>query len=154
MLYRSNRTWLVIPLAIEFAKKRVCNITRKSLNRKIIGFDSNNLRIKELLANHDRTGETSPDDLTNVENLIFTEKKEILKKADVFIVTVPTPINEKKEPDLSFLKKACKTIGQTLKEKKCNFFPVVIFESTVFPGATEEVCALIIQEESSLIYKK
>ena len=143
-----------LPLAIEFAKKRSCNITRKLLNRKIIGFDSNNLRIKELLANHDRTGETSPDDLANVENLIFTEKQELLKKADVFIVTVPTPINEKKEPDLSFLKKACKIIGQTLKDKKCKFYPVVIFESTVFPGATEEVCALIIQEESSLIYKK
>ena len=61
-----------LPLAIEFARRESCNITGKLLNRKIIGFDSNNLRIKELLENHDRTGETSPDDLTNVENLIFT----------------------------------------------------------------------------------
>ena len=143
-----------LPLAIEFARRKKCNITGKSLNRKIIGFDSNNLRISELLANHDRTGETNPDELANVKNLIFTEKKELLKKADVFIVTVPTPINKQKEPDLSFLKKACKIIGQTLKNKNNKFHPVVIFESTVFPGATEEVCALIIQEESSLIYKK
>ena len=61
-----------LPLAIEFARKESCYITGKSLNRKIIGFDSNNLRIRELLANHDRTGETNPDELANVKNLIFT----------------------------------------------------------------------------------
>ena len=68
-----------LPLALEFARRKSCNITGKSLNRKIIGFDSNNLRIRELLSNHDRTGETNPDELANVKNLIFTEKKELLK---------------------------------------------------------------------------
>ena len=107
-----------LPLAIEFARRKSCNITGKLLNRKIIGFDSNNLRIRELLSNHDRTGETNPDELANVKNLIFTEKKELLKKADVFIVTVPTPINKQKEPDLSFLKKSLQNYWSDLEEQK------------------------------------
>ena len=143
-----------LPLAIEFAKKEKCNITNKKLNREIIGFDLNDLRIKEILSKHDRTGEINPADLVNLKNIIFTSDKELLKKAELFIVTVPTPINNQKEPDLSFLERACALIGDTLKEKNSEFNPIIIFESTVFPGATEEICASIISKKSSLIYKK
>ena len=94
-----------LPLAVEFAKKKICNKTKKELNREIIGFDSNDLRIQELISKYDRTGEVYSDDLANLKNIIFTSDNKLLKKADVFIVTVPTPINEDKEPDLSFLEK-------------------------------------------------
>ena len=143
-----------LPLAIEFAKKEKCNITKRELKREVIGFDLNNFRVKELLSKYDRTGEINNDELINLKNIIFTSDKELLKEAELFIVTVPTPINKHKEPDLSFLEKACALIGDAIKDKNSAFHPIIIFESTVFPGATEEICASIISQKSLLTYKK
>jgi UDP-N-acetyl-D-galactosamine dehydrogenase len=129
-----------LPLAIEFSKLY-----------EVVGYDINADRIHQLHEYNDLTNETSSKSLKKALNakLIFTSLESDLSNSDVFIVTVPTPITEKKVPDLSFLKLACKTVGSYLKPGD-----VVIFESTVFPGCTEEDCVPILQAASNLIYKQ
>jgi len=122
-----------LPLAVEFGKKF-----------KTIGFDINPTRIDELNSGEDKTLEVSPDELKQTTQLSFTTETDKLATANVFIVTVPTPINKLKQPDLTPLEKACNTIGKILRQDD-----VVIFESTVYPGATEEVCVPILEKESS-----
>jgi UDP-N-acetyl-D-galactosamine dehydrogenase len=143
-----------LPLAVELSKIRQCHRTSSELNRRIIGFDINSVRVSELKSCIDRTNEISLEDLENLSNLEFTTDPDYLKDADIFIVTVPTPIDKAKRPDLTAMKKASAMIGAALKDRLSTKIPIIIFESTVYPGATEEVCVPIIEKNSSLIYNK
>ena len=146
-----------LPLCIELSKNYKCLKTKKNLSRKIIGYDLDESRIKELNVGHDRTNELSTNELINKKDIEFTSDFKKLKESEVFIVTVPTPIDETKRPDLKCLGSACRTIGKVLKERSSTQLdsskfknPIIIFESTVYPGATEEYCIPIIEEESEL----
>jgi len=110
-----------LPLAVEFGKIY-----------PTIGFDINQVRIDELESGIDNTLEVEPEELKIAKHLSYTASLEDLRQANVYIVTVPTPIDNHKLPDLSPLQKACKTIGKILNQDD-----VIIFESTVYPGATE-----------------
>ena len=122
-----------LPLLVEFSK-----------NFQVIGFDLFKKRISQLRNAKDLTNEVNEKELKPLKKF-FTHKEEDLAKANVYIVTVPTPINLKKEPDLLPLKKACEIIGRYLKKKD-----LVIFESTVYPGLTEEFCVPILENISNL----
>ncbi len=126
-----------LPLAVALAK-----------HFSVIGFDINPTRIEELKKGFDRTKEVSKDELLN-PNLVFTIDEKLLKEADIVIVTVPTPTDEYKNPDLTALKSASRTVGKNLKKGA-----IVVYESTVFPGATEEICIPILEAESGLKWKK
>lgn len=141
-----------LPLAIEFSKVIVCNTSGHSLNRNIIGFDINPIRIAELLQSFDRTREVGSSDFQFLLNHELTSDASLLTKADVFIVTVPTPINSSRRPDLHPLKASCRTVGNALKCRRASSKPIVIFESTVYPSATEDVCVPLIEEYSGLSY--
>ncbi|QVQ26236.1 Vi polysaccharide biosynthesis UDP-N-acetylglucosamine C-6 dehydrogenase TviB [Achromobacter deleyi] len=123
-----------LPLAVEFGKKR-----------SVIGFDINTRRIDALKAGHDHTLEVSDAELTEAAQLTYTADRAELGQANVFIVTVPTPIDEYKQPDLTPLVKASETIGAVLKRGD-----IVIYESTVYPGATEEDCVPVLERVSGL----
>lgn len=123
-----------LPLAAEFGK-----------TRKTVGFDIDPKRIEELRAGHDHTRELTSDDLAKATHLTLTADIEELRACNVYIVSVPTPIDEHNTPDLTLIRKASETIGQVLKEGD-----IAIYESTVFPGATEEICAPILEEKSGL----
>ena len=127
-----------LPLFIEFTKKF-----------NTIGYDKNKSKIDELKKNVDRTGELSNSQIKVLKNLNVTNKLKDLNKTDVFIVAVPTPINTLKNPDLRILINATKTIGKILKRKN-----IVIYESTVYPGVTEDVCVPILEKLSGLKWKK
>jgi len=126
-----------LPLLNEFANKYHAT-----------GFDTNSKRIDDLKNLHDQTLEVKKKDLTKLKNIIFS-KSDCLQDQDFFIVTVPTPIKKNKEPDTRSLRSACKLIGKYLS--KGNH---VIFESTVYPGLTEEICIPILENESSLLVNK
>ena len=125
-----------LPLAIEFSKKY-----------KTYGFDINFERVNELNSGIDRTNEADLDDLTRQLNhgLKIVSEINLLKDCNIYIITVPTPITSSKVPDLSFLKSASKTVGKILKKGD-----VVIYESTVYPGCTEEDCVPILENSSGL----
>ena len=123
-----------LPLAVEFGKKYPC-----------LGYDINARRIEELSRNYDRTGESSSEDIMSSKFLKLSTVKESLKSSNVFIVTVPTPIDKFKTPDLRYLKQASKTIGLVLKSGD-----IVIYESTVYPGCTEEDCVPELEKVSGL----
>jgi UDP-N-acetyl-D-glucosamine/UDP-N-acetyl-D-galactosamine dehydrogenase len=125
-----------LPLAVEFGKYR-----------NTIGFDIDTRRIFELLDKFDRTNELDADELSLASKLQFADNEEALNEAKVYIVTVPTPIDEHNRPDLSALQNSCKMLGPRL-----NVGDIVIFESTVYPGATEEVCVPILEKHSHLKY--
>jgi len=128
-----------LPLAVEFAKKY-----------PLVGFDIAEWRITELENGHDRTLEIDDEQLKSVialGNLQFTVDREVLRNCNVHIVTVPTPIDRYKRPDLTPLIKASETLGKILKKGD-----IVIYESTVYPGATEEDCVPILERESGLKY--
>lgn len=114
-----------------------------------IGYDINKSRIKELCSGHDRTLEVDNDELSEADNLSFTSEFENLRKCNFFIITVPTPVDENNNPDLRPLKNASLLAASLLKRND-----VVVFESTVFPGCTEEVCVPILEKESGLIFNK
>ena len=139
-----------LPVAVEFAKTTNSVLNKKKLNRKIIGFDINESRINKLKEGIDTTKEIESSTLNKIKNISFTTNKFDLAQADVYIVTVPTPIDDEKKPELSLLKNACKIIGESIKNSTSQSIPVVIFESTVYPGATEEICIPIIEEKSKL----
>ena len=146
-----------LPLAVEFAKQQICRRTQKRLNRQVIGFDINQQRLSELRAGHDRTNETSHDELIAAQLLQFTNDPLKLAEADVFVVTVPTPIDSAKRPDLTPLEKASATVGRAMRARGNQgdeTAPVVIYESTVYPGATEEVCVPIMERESGLVFNE
>jgi UDP-N-acetyl-D-galactosamine dehydrogenase len=127
-----------LPLAVEFGRYR-----------NVIGFDINESRIKELNKGIERTLEVTDEELKDAIHLSFSNNLEDLKECKIFIVTVPTPINKNKEPDLIPLKQATNAIGSILKKGD-----IVIYESTVYPGATEEVCVPILQKKSGLIFNE
>lgn len=127
-----------LPLAVEFGKKR-----------SVIGFDINQARINELHNNHDSTLEVDSDELKQAVYLNYTTEVTALKKCNTFIVTVPTPIDEHKRPDLTSLIKASETIGKVLKKGD-----IVIYESTVYPGATEEDCVPVLEAASGLKFNQ
>ena len=142
-----------LPLAVAFAMPGVCVRSGVPLKRRVIGFDINHLRLEELRQGIDCTKETSVEELQAAQNLEFTSDREQLANADVFVVTVPTPIDSAKRPDLTPLEKASATVGWALKaraDKGAGTMPLVIYESTVYPGATEEVCVPILERESGL----
>lgn len=122
-----------LPVAVSFGKQH-----------EVIGFDINEERIKELRDGYDRTNEVEDDDLSKTQ-IEFTSNKEDLKKADFIIVAVPTPINKHKQPDLTPLLKASETVGSALQKGT-----IVVYESTVYPGATEEECVPILESYSNL----
>ncbi len=146
-----------LPLASEFAKKKKCLISENYLEREVLGFDTNSTRINQLNKSIDITDQISETILSNLDNLKFTNNSEELIRCEVFIVTVPTPITQDKQPDLSPLSNASKILGNILKKRKLQLprnnlqkIPVLIFESTVYPGATEEICIPIIEKFSGL----
>lgn len=127
-----------LPLAVEFGKKR-----------KVIGFDTNQKRVDELKQGLDSTLETTLQELKEAHNLTFTTNLDDIKNCSIYIVTVPTPIDKQKKPDLTPLEAASKSIGKILSKED-----IVIYESTVYPGATEEVCVPILEKYSGLIFNK
>ncbi len=142
-----------LPLAVTFATPGACVRTGLALKRRVIGFDINGQRLEELRAGYDRTHETSAEALQAAVLLEVTADAAALAPADVFVVTVPTPIDSGKRPDLTPLEKASATVGRALKARANGHAattPLVIYESTVYPGATEEVCVPILERESSL----
>jgi UDP-N-acetyl-D-galactosamine dehydrogenase len=142
-----------LPLAVEFAKPKACVRTGGPLRRRVIGFDINQQRLSELRAGVDRTQETNSEELKAAILLELASDPAGLAQADVFVVTVPTPVDSSKRPDLTPLEKASATVGQALKARAAmgaSTTPVVIYESTVYPGATEEVCVPILERESGL----
>ena len=147
-----------LPLAVEFGKKKKSLLNNYDLDRKVICFDIDNTRLEELQKGLDRTNETNKYELEESVNLFFTNDPRHLIEAEVFIVTVPTPIDASKKPDLDPLLSASKTVGKALLKRSENFNsnlkPIVIFESTVYPGATEDICVPIIEEYSKLIFNK
>jgi len=127
-----------LPLAVEFGKKRT-----------VIGFDINQKRINELKKGLDKTLETTKKELKDAVYLSFTNNIDHIKDCAIFIVTVPTPIDKYKRPDLSPLEMSSKSVGNILKKGD-----IVIYESTVYPGATEEVCVPILEQQSGLTFNK
>ncbi|MCB9016577.1 MAG: Vi polysaccharide biosynthesis UDP-N-acetylglucosamine C-6 dehydrogenase TviB [Lentimicrobiaceae bacterium] len=127
-----------LPLAVEFGKKF-----------PVMGFDINQQRIDELKNGHDRTLETSDEDLKAAVQLKYTTQLEEIKDCNYYIVTVPTPIDNHKRPDLTPLIKASETVGKVLKEGD-----IVIYESTVYPGATEEECVPVLEKFSGLKFNQ
>ena len=127
-----------LPLAVEFGKYR-----------SVVGFDINAQRISQLIAGSDFTQETEPTELVAASFLQLTTEIDNLRACNCFIVTVPTPINAHKQPDLSPLLKASETVGKVLKPGD-----IVIYESTVYPGCTEEDCVPVLEKFSGLVYKK
>jgi UDP-N-acetyl-D-galactosamine dehydrogenase len=125
-----------LPLAVEFAKRR-----------RVIGFDTSAERISELISNVDRTLEVTPDDLANAKYLQLSTSPNDLKEARIYIITVPTPIDAHKRPDLTPLIRATETVGKALKRGD-----IVIYESTVYPGATEDDCVPVLERASGLTY--
>ena len=115
-----------------------------------IGYDINKSRIDELNCYKDKTLEIANEDLKNTLNtsLSLTSKIIDIKDCNIYIVTVPTPVDKYKKPDLTFLIKASSSIGKILKND------IVIYESTVYPGCTEEECVPILEKESNLEYNK
>ena len=140
-----------LPLCIEFSEVKKCVKRDTKLNRKVIGYDINTLRLKELRESFDRTNEVEEEILRRNNNINYVDKEEKLEDADVLIVTVPTPIDVTKRPDLSFLIKATETVSVAMtlyKKKYFNKNPLVIYESTVYPGVTEEICIPIIERKT------
>ena len=139
-----------LPLAIEFAKKKICKVTGKALEREVIGFDINSKRIEELKNNIDSTNQLNHEEIKILKKIRFVENPKEILDSDVFIITVPTPINNKKNPNLKNLNNATKTIAKAIKKRIKKTIPVIIYESTVFPGATEEISVPILEKISGL----
>ncbi len=123
-----------LPLAVEFGKKR-----------PVIGFDINENRIAELQSGQDHTLECSPEELSEAGFTQYSSQPEDLKNCKIFIVTVPTPVDKANRPDMTPLVKASQTVGGVLKKGD-----IVIYESTVYPGATEEICVPVLEKVSGL----
>lgn len=127
-----------LPLAVEFGR-----------HFPVVGFDISTRRLEELRAGHDRTLETTADELRRAVRLTYSNRIEDLREVEVFIVTVPTPIDCHKRPDLTPLVKASETVGRALKPGA-----VVVYESTVYPGCTEEDCVPILEKFSGLKFNR
>ena len=124
-----------LPLAVAFAEKNI----------NVIGFDINKAKIDEYIAGHDSTEEVGDERLQKVKNILFTSNPEDLKQAKFHIVAVPTPVLKNKMPDLRPVEGASKIVGQNLTKGA-----IVVYESTVYPGVTEEICIPILEKESGM----
>lgn len=122
-----------LPVAVAFGKAR-----------RTIGFDINPVRISELQAGYDRTGEVTSEDL-QAADILFTDQTNELSQADFHIVAVPTPVDEANQPDLGLMLKASETVGKALKKGD-----IVVYESTVYPGVTEDDCVPVLERVSGL----
>ena len=127
-----------LPLAVEFAKKR-----------KVIGFDIEQTRVKQLKTGFDRNYETTRKAILKTKKIKFTYNEKDLKQANCFIITVPTPIDKNKKPDLKPLLNASETVGKYIKRGD-----LIIYESTVYPGCVEEKCVPVLEKFSKLIFNK
>ena len=127
-----------LPLAVEFGKKY-----------ETIGFDINEPRVQELKQGKDSTLEVEPEELEQATKLSFTTSHDDIRDCNIYIVTVPTPIDQYKRPDLTPLIKSSETIGNVISSGD-----IVIYESTVYPGATEEVCVPILEQQSGLKFNQ
>jgi UDP-N-acetyl-D-galactosamine dehydrogenase len=127
-----------LPLAVEFGKKR-----------QVIGFDTNESRINDLNNGIDSTFETTDQELKDAIHLSYTTNLDDIKDCEIYIITVPTPIDKHKRPDLTPLVKSSEAVGTILKKGD-----IVIYESTVYPGVTEEVCVPILEQLSGLTFNK
>lgn len=125
-----------LPLAVELGK-----------NYPTLGFDIKEARVQELLEGKDSTREVSPEDLADSPHLQFSSRKEDLKAYNFYIIAVPTPIDRHKQPNLRPLEGASSLVGKFLSEGD-----IVVYESTVYPGATEEICVPILEQESNLTF--
>ena len=119
-----------LPLAVEFGKKR-----------KVIGFEINQARVDELTAGHDHTLESSDEDLKEAKFASYTTDIEEIREAQIYIIAVPTPTDKNNRPDLTPLVKASETVAKVIKDGD-----IVIYESTVYPGATEDDCVPVIEK--------
>ena len=128
-----------LPLSLAFSQKGL----------KVIGYDSSLKRINELKKSKDINGEFSKEELMSLENILFTNKASDIDIANIYIITVPTPINKAKNPNLKPLLKASKTVGKSLSKND-----IVIYESTVYPGCTEEECVPVLEFNSKMIFNK
>ena len=133
-----------LPLAVEFSKKY-----------KVVGFDINKSRVEELNTGHDHTLEVSDENLAQVlntgnqEGLTLTDNSDDIVEANIYIVTVPTPVDRNNRPILTPLIKASETVGKILKPND-----IVIYESTVYPGVTEDECVPVLEKHSGLKFNK
>src|SRR5690606_17528018 len=127
-----------LPLAVEFGK-----------HFKVTGFDINKKRIEELKEGLDKTLEVEKQDLSNSKYLSYTSNINDISEANFYIVTVPTPVDSFKRPDLTPLLKASETVGKVLSKDN-----IVIYESTVYPGCTEEDCVPVLERESGLKFNQ
>ncbi|WNO61704.1 Vi polysaccharide biosynthesis UDP-N-acetylglucosamine C-6 dehydrogenase TviB [Rheinheimera sp. MMS21-TC3] len=127
-----------LPLAVEFGKKY-----------PTLGFDINKSRVEQLQAGHDSTLEVSDQELQQTEQLSYSHNAADLANCNIYIVTVPTPIDEHKQPDLTPLVKASEMLGKVVTKGD-----IIIYESTVYPGATEEVCIPVVERVSGLVFNK
>ncbi len=127
-----------LPLAVEFGKTRA-----------VLGFDINQKRVTELVSGKDSTLEVTSKDLAGAKQLEFSSDKSKLEECGIYIVTVPTPIDSVNRPDLSPIIKASETVGNSLKAGD-----IVIYESTVYPGCTEEICVPILEKQSGLNFNR
>lgn len=127
-----------LPLAVEFGKAR-----------PVVGFDINQQRIDELKSCQDHTLECSPEQLREATHLAYSSQLDDLHECQIFIVTVPTPVDQANRPDMTPLIKASETVGKALKKDD-----IVIYESTVYPGATEEVCVPVLEKISGFKFNK
>lgn len=127
-----------LPLAVYLARRF-----------SVVGFDVDTRRIEELRKGVDRTREVIPEEIELARSLNYTAREADLKDCNFYIITVPTPIDAARRPDLTALRKASETVGRVIKQGD-----IVVFESTVYPGATEEVCVPILEERSSLVYNR
>jgi len=127
-----------LPLAVEFGKKY-----------QTLGFDINQARVEELKKGHDSTLEVSAEELAATTDLSYSCQVDDLKTANIYIVTVPTPIDQHKQPDLTPLIKASEMLGKVVSKGD-----IIIYESTVYPGATEEACIPVVEQVSGLVYNQ
>ncbi len=127
-----------LPLAVEFGRKR-----------PVVGFDINQRRIEELKAGRDFTLENTQEELSAASHLTYTTDRDDLRDCNCFIVTVPTPIDKYKRPDLTPLVRASETVGKVIKKGD-----IVIYESTVYPGCTEDDCVPVLEKHSGLKFNK
>ncbi len=144
MDFRSSRVAVIglgyvgLPLAVEFGRRR-----------SVVGFDINQQRVDELQAGVDSTCEVNGVDLKQAGRLVFTTDLDDLRECDIFIVTVPTPVDQANRPDLTPLIKASEMVGKVMPR-----WAVVIYESTVYPGATEEVCVPVLEKFSGMKFNR
>jgi UDP-N-acetyl-D-galactosamine dehydrogenase len=127
-----------LPLAIEFGKIF-----------KTIGYDVNQKRVADLKRFCDSNHDSSPAEIQQAKQLYFTDDPKELKKSSFIIIAVPTPVTSNKQPDLSFVESASRTVGRNLQKGS-----LVVFEPTVYPGVTEEICVPILEKESGFKYRK